>query len=77
MMTFIIIYFVDKLSVAVSFSFKMKYSLHQARLQMPVSGSTKFQDLGYASGWTRVQVAGRRLLASFREKLQTFLEIKH
>jgi hypothetical protein len=69
--------FVDKLSVAVSFSFKVKYNVHQARLQIPVSGSAKCQDLWYASGWTRVQTAVRHLLALlFREKLQTFLEIK-
>ena len=54
----------------------MKHNLHEARLQMPVSESAKCQDLWYASGWTRVQTAVRRLLALFREKLQTFLEIK-
>ena len=75
-MTFIINCFVDKLNVAVSFSFKVKYNLHQARLQMPVSGIAKCQDLWYASGWTRVQTAVCRLLALFTEKLQTFLEIK-
>jgi hypothetical protein len=75
-MTFIIICFVDKLCVAVSFNFKVKYYQHQARLQMPVSGSAKCQDLWYASGWTRVQTAVRHLLALFREKLQIFLEIK-
>jgi len=67
-------FLVDKLSVAVSLSFKVKYDLQQARLQKPVTGSAKCQDLWYASGWTLVHTAVRRPLAL--EKLQTFLEIK-
>lgn len=76
MITFIIISFVDKLCVAGSSSFEVKYNLQEVRLQKPVSGRAKCQDLWYASGWTRVHTAVRRPLALYREKLQTFLEIK-
>jgi hypothetical protein len=75
-MTFIIVSFVDKLSVAVIFSFNVKYDLNQAQLRRPFSGSAKCQDLLYASVWVRVQTSVCHLLALHRQKLQIFPEIK-